>query len=426
MQVKKTENNPHLVTLEVSAYEPDLTPIKNHVLGHFRTKVKVPGFRPGKAPRHLLEKHVDRNALIDEFLEHAINDLFSRALDETGVRPLSQPKIQLKSFVPFSDLSFEASVETIGPVVVPDYKKIKLPKKKVTVTAKDVNEVIKSLQKQLADKKEVKRAAKTGDEVLIDFKGTDKSGKAISGADAEDYPLLLGSGTFIPGFEEHLIGMEPGQEKSFDIKFPDNYAAQALKGKKVNFAVTLKRVNELREPEVDDSFASKVGPFKRVDELKKDIKKQILTERQSQADTEYENELLKTIVTKTKADIPEGLINDQIDRMEQAEKQNLMQKGQTWKEHLEEEGITEDQHRERHRPDAIERIKGGLALGEIAEKEKVEITPEELETRIQLLKNQYQDPKMQAELDKPESRRDIANRLLTQKTVQKLVEYASK
>lgn len=426
MQIKKTENSKHLVTLEISAAELDLLPIKRHVLGHFVRKVKVPGFRIGKAPAHLLEKHVDRNTLLDEFLEHAINDLFTRALDEAGVRPLSQPKIQLKSFVPYTDLTFEAAVETLGPVIIPDYKKIKLPKTKVTVSASDVNEVVKSLQKRLADKKEVSRPAKAGDEAVIDFTGTDKAGKTVAGADGKDYPLQLGSGTFIPGFEDEVIGMKPGDEKSFKITFPKDYAAKALQSKEVTFKVKLNRLNELIEPKVDDVFAAKVGPFKSVTEMKTDIKKQIQAERQSQADTDYENELLRVIVSKTKVDLPEGLVEDQITRMEEAEKQNLIYKGQTWKEHLEEEGITEEQHRERQKPDAIERIKGGLVLGEIAEQEKIEITPEELDERIKLLKTQYQDPQMQGELDKPENRRDIANRLLTQKTVARLVEYASK
>lgn len=415
-----------MVLLEITAVEADLAPIKRHVLGHFMRKVKVPGFRVGKAPMHLIEKHVDRNVLLDEFLEHAINDLYTHAVNEADIRPITQPKIQMKSFVPFTDLSFEASIETLGPITLPDYKKMKLPKAPVTVTATEVAEVIKSLQKQMAEKSEVSRAAKKGDEVIIDFTGTDKEGKKIPGADADGYPLQLGSGTFIPGFEEHLLGMSAGDKKSFDIVFPKDYAAKALQNQKVTFDVTVQKVNELLEPKVDDDFAAKAGPFKTVKELKADIKKQLQLERQAEADSKYENEVVQNIVSKTKADVPESLVHDQLNRMEEAEKQNLLQKGQTWQEHLTEEGITQEQHRERQKPDAIERIKGGLVLGEIAEREKVEVTPEELEIRIQLLKGQYQDPQMQAELDKPENRRDIANRMLTQKTVAKLVEYASK
>lgn len=426
MQVAKTVSGPNLVLLEISATEADLAPIKKHVLGHFMRKVKVPGFRAGKAPLHLIEKHVDRNVLLDEFLEHAINDLYTHAVNEADIRPIAQPKIQMKSFVPFTDLSFEASIETLGPVVLPDYKKLKLPKEPVTITAKEVGEVIKSLQRQMAEKKEVTRAAKNGDEVVIDFNGTDKDGKAIPGADAQGYPLQLSSGAFIPGFEEHMVGLSAGDNKSFDIVFPKDYGAKALQNQKVTFSVTVRKVNELVEPKLDDAFAAKAGPFKTVKELKADIKKQLQLERQTEADTKYENELVQHIVGKTKADIPDSLVQDQLNRMEEAEKQNLLQKGQTWQEHLKEEGLTEEQHRERQRPDAIERIKGGLVLGEIAEREKMEVTPEELEIRIQLLKGQYQDPQMQAELDKPENRRDIANRMLTQKTVAKLVEYTSK
>jgi trigger factor len=182
----------------------------------------------------------------------------------------------------------------------------------------------------------------------------------------------------------------------------------------------------LVEPKVDDEFAKKAGAFTTLKELKDDIKKQVKVEKQLQADREYENELIKKITDKAKVDIPSALIENQLLHMEEEEKRNLSYRGITWPEHLAQENVTEEQHRERHRPDAETRVKAGLVLSEISEKEKLDVTPEELEVRIQILKGQYQDPQMQAEIDKPENRQDIAARILTEKTIQKLTSYASK
>lgn len=424
MQVTKTDNSKTNVTLLVSGDAVDLAPIKRHVLTHF-SDVRVPGFRPGKAPADMIEKHVNQQALLDEFMEHALNDLFRRAITESKTRPLGQPDVKLKKFVPYTELEFEATVDVFGPVTLPDYKKIKLPKAKVDITAKDVNDVLVSLQKRLAERKAKPGPAQKGDEVTIDFAGSDTEGKPVAGADGKDYPLLLGSNNFIPGFEDNLVGCAAGDTKEFTLTFPKDYGVSALQGKKVTFKVDVKLVSEVIEPKLDDEFAAKIGPFKSLTELKDDIKKQVRAEKQLQADQAYENQLIKTIADKARVDIPEVLIDNQIADMEAQEKQNLAYRGQTWEEHLEQEGITEQQHRDRQRPDATERVKAGLVLSEVAEREQVEVSPEDVEIRLQILKGQYQDAQMQAELDKPDNRRDIEMRLLTEKTVAKLVEYAS-
>lgn len=425
MHVTKTENSATNVTLLINGDATDLAPIKRHVLSHF-SNVKVPGFRAGKAPADLIEKHVSQQALLDEFMEHALNDLFRQAVSENQLRPLGQPDVQLKKFVPYSELEFMATIDVLGPVTLPDYKKIKLAKPKVELTAKDVNDVLDSLQKRLAERRAKEGAAGNGDEVTIDFSGTDEDGKPVAGAEGNDYPLVLGSKNFIPGFEENLIGCAAGDNKEFELTFPKDYGVSALQGKKVTFKVKVKLVSDVIEPKIDDEFAAKVGPFETLAGLKDDIKKQVRAEKQLQADQTYENELIKTITDKSKVEVPAALVDEQIADMETQEKQNLVYRGQTWDEHLKQEGISEEQHRERQRPDATQRVKAGLVLSEVAQREKVEVTPEEIELRLQILKGQYQDPQMQAELDKPENRRDVEMRLLTEKTVEKLVSYASK
>jgi trigger factor len=426
MQVARNSKSATQTNLTIRALGEDLEPIKIHVLSHFRKNVKVPGFRAGKAPAALVEKHVDQKLLLDEFMEHAINELYRQAVNQERLRPVSQPQVTLKKFVPFTELEFEADLETIGEVKLANYKTIKVAKKPVSVTAKEVNAVIGDLQKRMAERVEVKRAAKDGDEVVIDFSGSDEEGKPVNGAEGKDYPLVLGSKTFIPGFEEHVVGMKAGEDKEFEVTFPKDYGVAALQSKKITFNVSAKKVHELKEPKIDDEFAKKAGPFKNLADLKADIKKQLIAEREREAETQRENEIIQKLVEKSSVEIPETLVDEQLQRLEEEEKRNLVYRGQTWQEHLKEEGVTEEQHRERHRPDAELRVKAGLVLSEVADKEQITVQPEELDIRLQMLKGQYNDAAMQAELDKPEAQQDIAARLLTEKTVAKLVDYASK
>ncbi len=424
MQVKISHPSKTEAVVTIIANEAELKFIQEHVLEHFQGSVKVPGFRAGKVPAEILMKHVDQNQLQSRFLEEAVEQLYAQVMQSHKLRPVANPQIAVKKFVPFNTLEFEATVPVVGEMKLADYKKVKKTKPKVAITAKDVDEVVASLQTRAAEKVDVDRAVKNGDQVYIDFKGVDAKGEPVKGADGKDYPLILGSKSFIPGFEENLIGLKAGDEKTFTLKFPKDYGVKALASKAVTFTVNLIKVQELKEPKLDDAFAVTVGPFKTLADLKADIKKQLLIERQQQADRAYENELIQAISNKSVVAIPKVLVDDQINRMEDEERQNLTYRGQTWQEHLDEEGVNEEQHKEQKRPQAEERIKASLVMAEIAEAEGLEVTPEELDVRMQLLRGQYQDLAMQAELAKPEARRDIAGRILTEKTLAKLSNYA--
>lgn len=426
MQIKRTNPSDTEAVLNIIANQQELDGIKQHVLGHFRAKVKVAGFREGKAPLDLVEKNVDPSLLQTEFLEEAINQLYIRTAQEEKIRPVTNPEVNITKFVPFTTLEFEAKVSIIGDVKLPDYTKVKKTKEEVKITADDVKDVLANLQVRAADKVDVDRAAKLTDQVTIDFKGVDAKGEPVDGADGKDYPLVLGSKSFIPGFEEEVVGMKPGQEKTFTLTFPKDYHAKQLANAKVAFTVTATKVQEVVEPKLDDDFAAKIGPFKTVQELKDDIKKQLQAERQNEADRKFETELVGELADKTVVSIPKAIVEEQIEKIEDQERQNLVYRGQTWEEHLTEEGLTAEQHREQKRPEAERGIRASLFLAEVAEKEGLEVTPEELEVRIQLLKGQYPDAGMQEELNKPESRREIASRMLTEKTIAKLIDYATK
>lgn len=417
---------PTKAQLTISVDQETLNKVKTEVLTHLaKDHVKIQGFRSGKAPLSLVEKNVDQQLLQSEFLDSVLNRVYGQALDEHKLRPVDQPDVKLTKFVPFTTLEFTAEVEVVGDIQLPDYKKVKVAKNKVSVTAKDVDDVIKNLQARIAEKKDVDRAAKDGDEVVIDFSGTDAAtSEPINGADGKAYPLLLGSNNFIPGFETNLVDMKSGEEKVFTLTFPKDYGVAALQGRKVTFEVKVDKVQELSQPKVDDQFAAKVGPFKTLDELKADIKTQVTAEREGQAERDFQNEVLAQIANKTQAEIPKVLVENEIDRMEAEERQNLVYRGQTWEEHLTLEGVTNEEHREKQRDLATERVKSGLMLAEIAEIEGVTVTDKEVETQLAVLKKQYSDAGMQSELDKPETRREIASRIVSEKTIAKLSDYA--
>lgn len=426
MQVIKNNLSDTKVQLVLVADAEQLKAAKEAALAHLAHDVRLPGFRQGKAPHSLLEKNINPATLQTEFLDRALNAMYVAALEDQQLRPVAQPQVKIQKFVPFDSLEVEAEVEVVGKVKLADYKKIKLAKKAVKVTAKDVDAVIDQLKKREAEKKDVDRAGKDGDQVWIDFKGVDaKTKEAIQGADGKDYPLLLGSNTFIPGFETNLVGMKTGEEKSFTLTFPKDYGVKTLQNRKVVFTVTVTKVQEVVEPAVDDTFAAKAGPFKTLQDLKDDVKKQLQSEKDYQSDREYTDELLTKITNASKVAIPDALIVEQVERLVAEQKQNSMYRGMTWKEFLESQGLTEEDLHEQLKPDAELRVKAGLVLGEIAEIEQVTVTPEELEIRMQLLKGQYPDKKMQEELDKPEARREILSRMVSEKTVEKLVGYAS-
>ncbi len=427
MQVQKTNLSATRIKLMLQADQLLLDDVKAQVIKRLNRDLKLPGFRKGHAPAALAEKNINPATLQSEFLDAAVNSMYVEALTQEKIRPVAQPKVDLKKFVPFTTLEVDAEVEAIGEITLPDYKKVKLAKKPVKVTDKDVDDVIVTLKTRLSDKKEVKRAAQEGDEVVIDFTGTDaKTTEPIQGADGKDYSLVLGSNNFIPGFEANLVGMKAGEEKTFMLTFPKDYGVQALQSKKVAFATKITKVSEMVEPKLDNAFAAKVGPFKTVEELKADIKKQVTSEREYQNDRDYESDLLSKITEEAHVAIPEPLTDEELNRLEREERQNITYRGQTWQEHLDSEGVTEEEHRAKNLPGAEMRVKAGLVLAEIAEKEQIEVTAAELSQQLQALKQKYPDPKMQAELDNPDSRREVASRILSEKTIAILVGYASK
>lgn len=428
MQVKVVNDTDTQVTMTVTAEENELAAMKQHILGHFAKDVKVAGFRQGHAPLSVVEKNVDASQLQNRFLEETIESFYYQAVNQAKIRPLEQPEVNITKFVPFTALEFMAKVPVIGSIKLANYKSIaKKPSKIKPVTEKDITGVLEALRLRSADKKDVSRAAQDGDQVIIDFSGVDAKGKSIKGADGKDYPLVLGSNSFIPGFENNLLGLKVGESKQFDLTFPSDYGVKALASQKVIFTVRVKNVQQIIKLATNDAFASKVSPFETLTGLKADIKKQLVIEREREQQQQFESALVEDITNRSKLTVPQVLIDDQVKRLFQDLKQNLVYRGQTLSEFLAAEGKSEEEYSaDVLVPEASKRVKAGLVLAEIADKEGLEVSDGEVDARLQMLRGQYEDAAMRKELDKPEARRDISSRILTEKTIAKIVEYAIK
>ncbi len=425
MHLSQEKINDTTIKLSFKASQTNLDKAKTKVISRLKKNVTVPGFRAGKAPDHLIEKNIESTVVQSEVIDEIINQLYPEAVQEKKLRIVSQPKIEVTKFVPFTVLEFTAEVEIIDDIKLPDYKKVKIAAKPVSVSAKDITEVLNNLASRGATKESVTTAAKKDDEVNIDFAGYDiKTNKLIEGTDGKAYPLVIGSKSFIPGFEEEMIGLKATESKEFKIKFPDDYGAKHLQSKTILFKVSVNDVLAVKPAKIDDKFATTIGPFKSLAELKSDIKKQLTAERNGESQRAQENEILQAIAKKSTIAVPKSLINEEVDRMEAEEKRNIVYRGQTWQEHLKEEGLSDEEHRDKQRPGAELRVKTGIILGEIAEAEGIKVTEDEFQTRMQLLRGQYSDAAMQAELDKPENQRDIMSRMLTEKTLDLLRSYS--
>jgi trigger factor len=420
---KNSETQVH-VTIELD--EKDLATAKRVGVEHLSKSVKVPGFRQGKVPAHVAEKHIDPLALANETTEHAINIAVNDVAVAEDLRILDRPQVDLKEFEPFTKLVFEATIEIVPEVVLGDYKKLKAKKAKTSVSDAEVDEVVENMRRQLAEKKPSKRKeAKDGDEVNIDFVGK-QDGDAFDGGTAKGYDLTLGSNSFIPGFEEAIVGNKVGETFDVPLKFPEDYHAEHLKGADVVFTVTLNSINEVVLPEVDDKFAEKVGPFKTVIGMREDVKVQLGQQKEKEAEDKYKDDLVGELVAVSKVPVPEILVEDQIRQIEQDFTQNLMYRGISPDDYLKQQGYKdhEEMHEKEFRPAAERRVQAGLALAELSKVENIDVTKDELDARHAQMLEQY--PTLKEQLDTPEARRDLANRVITEKTVDRLVELNSK
>jgi trigger factor len=425
MQVTRKDISETKTKLTITLGLEELVHAKQHELEQQAQKIKVSGFRKGKAPLGVVEKQLDQNQFQASVINHAINDFYGKATEDEKLRTLDQPKVEITTFVPFTELVFTAEVDFMPSVKLGDYTKIKKVLPKLTVTAKDVTDVLENLAKRSAVKEDSEKPAKDGDDVVIDFEGKDAKGEAVAGASGKDYTLGLGSKSFIPGFEEGLVGAKPGDTKELKLTFPKEYHAKNLAGSKITFTVTVNKVQAVTTPKIDDKFAAFVGPFSTLEDLKKDVKTQLLEQKELEASNKVKDEIVEELVKKSKFVLPEILVNDQVAMLEQDFNQNLVYRGITRSEYLKQEGFKdEDEWKKKElQPQAERRVSVGMILAEVADKEQLTVSDAELQSQLDMYKQQYQQSA--AQFDTPEMRREVVSRILTEKTVDLLFAKAT-
>lgn len=409
------------VAVTITVDKEALADAEQVALTKLAKNVKAPGFRKGKVPMSVAAKYVDANALAQQALDDALSKAVSQVFVDEGIQALDRPEVDVKKFVPGQELEFVAEVDVLPKITLGDYKKLGVKKTVGKVTDADVEDVIDRMRKGFAERKDVDRVAKDGDDALIDFTGK-KDGVAFDGGSATDYTLGLGSNQFIPGFEEAIVGHKAGDEFDVPLKFPDDYHAETLAGADVVFSVKLKAVKEVVLPEVNDEFAAKAGPFTSVAELKKDIKRELGEAKEREALDKLKDDLIAKLIEVSKVPVPEILVADQRRSIEQDMTQNLMYQGLTLDSYLGSKKLTYEEWLDSEVKTAAEnRVKAGLVLAELSKVEKVTATDEELAEKIRQYQEQYGNRSGQ-DFTTPEVQRDIANRLLTDKTIDRLVE----
>ena len=339
MKTKLKKLSDSRVELTVTLDAKDLKPAREKALEKLAKEVRVEGFRKGKVPMEVAEKFIPENDLNAEVVDYAVRTTVIPAFQESEKSPLVMPSVNVTKFVPGEVVEYTATADIIPEVKLGDYKKLGVKKDVVKVTDKEIKEILDNIASSFGEKKVVKRAAKMGDEVVMDFEGK-KDGEAFRGGSAKDYKLTLGSKTFIPGFEEGIVGHGSGDKFDLPLTFPKDYGVKDLAGADTVFEVLVKQVNEIVKPKIDDDLAAKCGPFKTVDELKADVKKNLEAQNAHKLEEKFKNDLVNALVKKSKIPAPEILIDDQVRAIRDDMTRNASAQGLSFEEFLDANGET--------------------------------------------------------------------------------------
>ena len=423
LQVEKLEKNMAKLTIEVSAEE-----FEKALQGAYmkqKNKISVPGFRKGKVPRQMIEKMYGPEIFYDDAANAIIPDAYAKAYDECELDIVSQPTIDVVQIEKGKPFIFTAEVATKPEVTLGEYKGLKVDKVSNRVTAKEVDAKLEEEQKKNARTVAVTdRAVEDGDEVVLDFEGF-VDGVAFEGGKGENYPLTIGSGSFIPGFEEQLIGVEAEKEVEVNVTFPEEYHAADLAGKAAVFKCTVHEIKVKELPELDDEFAAEVSEFDTLDEYKADIKAKIKEQKIADGNRQKEDQAVEKAVANATMEIPEAMIDTQANQMAQEFAQRIQSQGLTLEQYFQFTGLTADKMLEELKPQAVKRIETRLVLEAIAKAENIEISEEKFEAELVKMAEAYQMEvdklkEFMGESEKEQMKQDMA----VQEAVTFLVENA--
>ncbi|MBE7003617.1 MAG: trigger factor [Ruminococcaceae bacterium] len=383
--VEKLEKSRVAIEVTVDAEEFEAAVAKAYL--KMRNKINVPGFRRGKAPRKMVEKMYGEEVFFADAADEALPDAYAKAIESEKLDTIGYPEIDLVGDVTKEGFTFRATVAVYPDVKLGEYKGVSAPKEEVNVTDDDVMERVNSMRERNSRLVSVDREAQKGDTAVIDFEGF-LNGEPFDGGKGENHELELGSGSFVPGFEDQVIGMKAGEEKDIDITFPEDYHKD-LAGKAVVFKVKCSEVKVKELPELDDEFAKDVSEFDTLDELKADIRKQIEADREKAVKVAYENALIEKVADTIDCEIPEILIEEQCKRFLEEFKSRIMAQGIPYDQYKKMTGMDESKFMEDGREPALRQVKMDLAIAQIIDQEKLEATAEEIEEEYKKLSGYY-------------------------------------
>lgn len=387
LQVEKLEKNMAKLTIEVSADE--LEKALQNAYKKQKNKISMPGFRKGKVPRQMIEKMYGPEVFYDEAANRMISEAYAKAYDESELEIASQPTIDIVQLEKGKPFIFTAEVAVKPEVKLGEYKGLKVDKYSTRVTQKEVDEEIEKVREQHARIVEVTdRAVADKDDVTLDFEGF-VDGVAFEGGKGTDYPLTIGSHSFIDTFEDQIIGMNIGDEKEINVTFPEEYHVDDLKGKPAMFKVSVKEIKEKQLPELNDEFAQDVSDFDTIAEYKDDLKNKIADRKSREAKAKQEDEAIAKIIEDSKMDIPDAMVDTQVNRMVEDFAQRLQQQGLSVEQYFQYTGMTADKIMEEMKPEAVKRIQSRLVLEAVVKAENIETSEEDFEAELKKMAETY-------------------------------------
>lgn len=420
VKVEKKENSK--VELEFVVEAAEFNKALDIAFKQNQKHFKVQGFRAGKVPRNVIEKTYGEGVLYEDAFNICAEQVYSKAILENKLEVVSRPEVEIKEIGKDKDLVFTAVVYIKPEVKVKAYKGLSVERPSTKVTAAEVKAEIEKVRERNARIQVVTRKVKKGDITNINFEGF-LDGVAFEGGKAEGYDLTIGSGQFIPGFEDQIIGMKTGEEKDLEVTFPEEYHQKDLAGKPVIFKVKVNEVREKKLPTVDDEFAKDVSEFENLEEYKASVEAELVKGKENLADREVEVKVMDALVNNVEVELPAPMVEAEIDRMIEEASANLAQQGITIEQYLEITNSKMEDFREQFREGAVKDLKFTLALEVIRKEEKIEVTDEDIDAKIEYLSAQF-GKEAEGFKNNPNVRAYVANNLKNEKVLKFLVENA--
>lgn len=425
--VENGENQQVTLTIEVEAAE--VNKAVEQACKRLANRVSIPGFRKGKAPRMIVERHVGKDAVLQEAFDIVAPKALSKAFDEQKIDPVTRPSVDIETLEEGKDLVFKATVTPRPEVKLGDYKGLNVPKNEVNITDEDVEKQLKTFQDRQGKLVDAPEGAevKDGDFTTLDFKGF-VDGEAFDGGEGKDYPLQIGSNSFIPGFEDQLVGAKIGEERDVNVKFPEEYHAKELAGKDATFKCTIRSIKTKELPAIDDELAKKVSKFETLDELKADIRKNLEENAERTSENDQKSAAIEMATNNITVDIPAVMIDNRVTAMIQEMAMRLEQQGMKLEQYLQYAGTDIAKLREQYRETAEKNVKTDLMLEEVAKAEDIKVEAKDLDEEVAAMAAAYgATPQQVQKIIKEQGRiGDLAASVLRKKTAQFIIDNIAK